>query len=69
MRKIILPLDLAFWIVPLVAIVPLVVISIFVELPIGNSAHFGGLIIGLIYGFYLKRKFKNKTKNLIRYIN
>lgn len=37
-------------------------ISIFGEVPIGNTAHLGGLIIGLVYGFYLKNKYKNKTK-------
>ncbi|MEK6829183.1 MAG: rhomboid family intramembrane serine protease [Nanoarchaeota archaeon] len=29
---------------------------------IGNTAHLGGLIIGLVYGIYLKSKYKNKTK-------
>ncbi len=67
-RRIVIPLELQFWFVPLVAIIPLVLIGIFVELPIGNSAHFGGLLIGIIYGLYLKRKYKNKTKNLVRYV-
>jgi len=56
------PIQMPFWILPLVAIVPLVVIGFFVELPIGNSAHFGGLLAGLAYGVYLKRKFPRKTK-------
>ena len=37
-------------------------VSILGNVPIGNTAHMGGFIIGLIYGFYLKRKYKNKTK-------
>ncbi len=37
-------------------------ISFFGNVPIGNTAHLGGFIIGLIYGFYLKRKYRNKTK-------
>jgi membrane associated rhomboid family serine protease len=39
-------------------------ISILGNLPVGNFAHLGGLIIGLVYGFYLKRKYPNKIKYL-----
>lgn len=63
-RKVSLPLELPMWVLPIVAIVPLVIIGYFVELPIGNSAHFGGLVVGLIYGFYLRKKFPNKTKKI-----
>ena len=44
-------------ILPIIAILPLVVISIFKDLPIGNMAHFGGLLVGLSYAYYLKTKF------------
>jgi len=40
--------------------------SISFGLPIGNFAHIGGLIAGLIYGFYLKNKFPNKIKYISR---
>jgi rhomboid protease GluP len=60
-RKIGVPIEMPFWLLPIVAIVPLVIIGLFVELPIGNTAHFGGLIVGLIYGFFLVTKYKNKT--------
>ncbi len=66
-RKIALPVELPFWLVPIVAIVPLIVIGLFVSLPIGNTAHLGGFAIGLIYGFYLKNRYKNKTKYISRY--
>ncbi len=36
-------------------------------LPIGNTAHFGGLIVGIGYGFYLKRKYPRKTRLIRRY--
>ena len=36
-------------------------------LPIGNIAHLGGLIVGLGYGFYLKRRFPRKTQMISRY--
>lgn len=42
------------------------IISYIGEANIGNIAHLGGLIAGVIYGFYLKRKYKNKTNNLKR---
>lgn len=37
-------------------------ISVAGNVPIGNTAHLGGLIAGLVYGFYLKSRYKNKTK-------
>lgn len=64
LRRISLPLELPMWLLPIVAIIPLVIIGFFIELPIGNSAHFGGLVIGLIYGFYLRKKYPNKTKKI-----
>lgn len=68
-RKIALPVEMPFWVLPIVAIVPLVIIGFFVSLPIGNMAHLGGLIIGLAYGFYLKRKYKRKAKLLSKYFS
>lgn len=62
LRKIAVPLELKMWVLPIVAIVPLVIIGFFVDLPIGNSAHFGGLVFGLIYGYYLRKKFPNKAR-------
>lgn len=62
LRKIAVPIELPFWLVPIIAIVPLFIVGFFIPLPIGNTAHAGGLIAGLVYGFYLKTKFKNKAK-------
>lgn len=41
-------------------------ISAAADVPVGNVAHLGGLIAGLIYGIYLRTKFKNKTKIIRR---
>jgi len=41
-------------------------ISIAANVGIGNTAHLGGLIAGLIYGIYLRNKFPNKIKHLNR---
>jgi uncharacterized protein len=35
-------------------------------IPIGNSAHLGGLVTGLFYGVYLKYRYPKKTKMIAR---
>ena len=35
---------------------------------IGNTAHLGGLIAGLVYGFYLRAKYPRKVKLLNRFL-
>ncbi|MAG38254.1 hypothetical protein CMI45_02625 [Candidatus Pacearchaeota archaeon] len=67
-RKLAMPMRLSFWLTPIVAIVPLVFIGFFVKLPIGNSAHFGGLVVGLIYGAYLRNRYAKKVKVLNKVI-
>jgi rhomboid protease GluP len=67
-RKFAVPLSLPFWLAPIIAIVPLLIIGFFVKLPIGNMAHFGGLVVGLLYGTYLRNKYKQKVKLLNRMI-
>lgn len=37
-------------------------LSIIGGFPIGNSAHLGGFLFGVLYGFYLKNKYPNKTR-------
>jgi rhomboid protease GluP len=62
LRKVALPIEMRFWVLPFIAIVPLVIIGLFVPLPIGNMAHLGGLIAGIVYALYLKKKYKKKTE-------
>lgn len=47
-------------------LVVLWLISITANVGIGNTAHLGGLIAGLVYGIYLKNKFPNKLRNISR---
>lgn len=47
-----------------VMLLSLWLISYLGEIPIGNTAHFGGLIAGIFYGFYLKKKYKNKINHI-----
>ena len=42
-------------------------ISVKGNIPIGNTAHLGGLIAGLVYGFYLRNRYKNKVKTLNKF--
>jgi membrane associated rhomboid family serine protease len=58
--KIALPVEMPMWLLPIMAIVPLFVISYFVALPIGNTAHLGGLVAGAAYGTYLRNKYRKK---------
>jgi len=44
-------------------------ISIAGNVPIGNVAHLGGLIVGVAYGFYLRGKYKNKTRAISRHFS
>lgn len=44
-------------------------ISAAADIPIGNMAHFGGLIAGLIYGVYLKSRYKHKTQMLNKHFS
>ena len=44
-------------------------LSLGLNLPVGNIAHLGGLIVGLGYGFYLKKKYPRKTKMISKYFS
>ncbi|MDO8517005.1 MAG: rhomboid family intramembrane serine protease [Nanoarchaeota archaeon] len=68
-QKYSVPVNMPFWMLPIIAIVPLIIIGLFVTLPIGNMAHIGGLIAGLIYGFYLKYKYPKKTSMISRHFS
>ena len=53
----------AYLMIPLVLVLTWVVSSS-VGFGVGNTAHLGGLIAGLVYGIYLRSKYKNKVKAL-----
>lgn len=66
-QKLSMPISMSMWVAPIIAIVPLTIISFFVELPIANTAHLGGLLVGLVYGFYLRTKYQRKVSMLGRH--
>lgn len=61
LRKIALPVQMPLWVSPIAAILPLFILSFYVVLPIGNSAHLGGLVMGLVFGIYLRLKYPQKV--------
>lgn len=63
---------LPFFSLPAYIMVPLLLVimwlgTIAANLPIGNTAHFGGFLIGLGYGWYLRAKYRRKVEMLDRY--
>jgi len=61
-------LPMPLWIGMLVLLFGLWILSYFAGLPIGNTAHLGGFVIGLIYGIWLRIKYKKKVRMLSYYI-
>src|SRR3989338_680629 len=60
---------LPFFSLPAYIMVPLVLfvvwaISIFANWPIGNVAHFGGFLAGIVYGLFLRMKYQRKVAKL-----
>ncbi|MDP2628390.1 MAG: rhomboid family intramembrane serine protease [Nanoarchaeota archaeon] len=45
------------------------ILSAFAGLPIGNSAHLGGFLTGIVYGLYLRKKYPRKTEMINRYFS
>ena len=39
------------------------------QIPIGNTAHLGGLLAGVFYGLYMQRKYKNKAGLIKKYFS
>jgi len=65
---------LPFFSLPAYIMIPLVLfatwlVSAGTGLPIGNTAHFGGFLVGIIYGIYLRKKYPRKIQLLNQHIN
>ncbi|MFA7707508.1 MAG: rhomboid family intramembrane serine protease [Candidatus Pacearchaeota archaeon] len=43
--------------------------SFYGNLPIGNTAHLGGLLVGVAYAIYLRKKYPEKTSRLAKYFS
>lgn len=62
-----IPIAMPMWLGIVLMLALLWLISIAAGLPIGNTAHLGGFLAGLAYGFYLRLKHKRKVALLDKY--
>jgi len=65
---------LPFFSLPAYLMIPLVLfgtwlVSSSTGFPIGNTAHFGGFLCGIIFGLYLRKKYPRKTQMLSRHFS
>jgi len=60
-------LPMPMWLAIIVLLFGLWFASLVAGFPVGNWAHLGGLFVGVIYGLYLRKKYKRKTRMLDRY--
>jgi membrane associated rhomboid family serine protease len=64
-----IPIAMPLWLGMLIMLFGLWIVSAAANLPIGNSAHFGGFICGLIYGLYLRKRYRRKVQVIDRYFS
>jgi len=57
------------WLAIIVLLFGLWAVSFLAGLPIGNTAHLGGALAGLVYGLYLRKKYRRKVGLLRRYFS
>jgi len=62
-----IPIAMPMWFGVILIMFGLWGISAGVNLPVGNTAHFGGLLAGVSYAIYLKIKYKRKTDMIAKY--
>jgi membrane associated rhomboid family serine protease len=57
-----IPIAMPMWIGVISIMALFWILSAAFNLPIGNNAHLGGFIAGLTYAFYLRLKYRHKTR-------
>ena len=62
-----IPIAMPMWFGVIIIMLSLWILSTSLNLPIGNTAHLGGLMIGLIYAYYLRTKYKEKAALIRKY--
>lgn len=59
-------IPMPMWLAMIVLLFGLWAFSLAGSLPIGNTAHLGGAVVGVVYGLYLRKKYSRKVKMLNR---
>jgi membrane associated rhomboid family serine protease len=57
-----IPVAMPMWFGVILMLVVMWLLTITINLPIGNAAHLGGLLCGLVYALYLRKKFPHKAR-------
>lgn len=63
-----IPIAMPMWFASILILGLLWLLSGVAGLAIGNTAHLGGLVAGLIYGFFLRKKYPRKVRLLNRFL-
>lgn len=64
-----IPIAMPMWFGVILIMAVLWLLSISVGLPVGNTAHLGGLITGMAYASYLRHKYRTKADKIRRYFS
>ncbi len=62
-------LPMQMWIAMIVLLLVLWAASVGAGLPFGNTAHLGGLLVGVFYALYLKKRYRRKTAMIQKYFS
>ena len=57
-----IPIAMPMWFGVILILMVMWIFSALANVPIGNAAHLGGLVTGIIYALYLKNKHKRKAR-------
>lgn len=63
-----IPIAMPMWFASILILLIMWLISLVAGLPIGNTAHLGGLIFGVIYGIYLRKRYRRKVYLLNKFL-
>lgn len=63
-----IPIAMPMWFASILILAVMWLLSIVAGLPIGNTAHLGGAIFGVLYGIYLRKRYSHRVHLLNRFL-